>query len=163
MLSCQQKPDKLNQALFYKPPQTYCWIERRNMKNDWIKFSHILSIAGMLILVFTLSSCAIISSAKRVEDVFSEAEASYRSGDYNAAIKKYNVALEEFGKPGVVLGIRPHIDKNFLTLVNYRIATGYSKLAEQSDDFQELYNKAIIYVEKAALPLTNDKHKIRYE
>ena len=71
------------------------------MKNNSIKVSHILNIVGGLILMLTLSSCAILSSAKRVEGFFLEAEESYRLGDYNTAIKKYNLhsalVLTHFG------------------------------------------------------------------
>ena len=122
------------------------------MKNSRLKVSHILSIVGMLILAFTLSSCALLfSTAEQVESIFLDAEASYSAGSYNAAIEKYQTTLKEFRKPGVALGFRPYINKNFPTLINYRIAVCYSKLAEQSDHSKQLYNKAIEYAEKAAL------------
>ena len=122
------------------------------MKNRRLKVSHILSIVGMLILAFTLSSCALLfSTAEQVENIFLDAEASYRAGSYNAAIEKYQTTLKEFRKPGVALGVRPHINKNFPTLINYRIAVCYSKLAEQSENSERFYSKAIEYAEKAAM------------
>ena len=123
------------------------------MRNNGLKPHNILSIIIALVLPFTLSSCAtlgFISTAKQVESLFLEAVVLDDSGSYNAAIEKYKVALKEFGKPGVAFGLRPHIDKNFPSLVYYRIAVGYSKLAEHLDDPKEFYNKAIAYAEKAA-------------
>ena len=105
----------------------------------------------MLILMFTLSSCALLfSTAEHVESIFLDAEASYGAGSYKSAIEKYQTTLKEFRKPGVALGLHPHINKNFPTLINYRIAVCYSKLAEQLDNSKQLYSKAIEYAEKAA-------------
>ena len=102
------------------------------MKNNMVKAFFLLSIVALFILVSALSSCAMlgISTAKRVEDFYLEAEALYHSGNYNAAIKKYKIALEEFGKPGVGLGIRPHIDAGFPARVNSRITECYVKPVE---------------------------------
>ena len=108
--------------------------------------------------MLTLSSCAILSSAKRVEGFFLEAEESYRLGDYNTAIKKYKVVLKEFGKPGVTLGLRPHVNKDFPTLVNYRIAVGYSKLAEELNE-PKVFDLAIKYANRAASSSTDGKYK----
>ena len=111
------------------------------MKNSRLKVSHILSIVGMLILAFTLSSCAIISSAKRVEDFFLAGQALEDSGYYDAAVEKYKVALKEFGKPGVSLEVRQVINERFPALVNSKIAGCYAKRVE--DIFlaaEELYH-----------------------
>ena len=197
------------------------------MKNSKVKVSSILSGISMLILVFTLSSCAMLglSTARQVESIFLEAQALDHSGSYSAAIEKYKEAFKEFNKPGVTLGLRPHIDENFpallqtrvlrccsnlvknlflqaedsyhqkdyltaikkykavvkepekygkinftrlpnvgenfptLTLINFRIASCYSKLAEQSNDSKILYSRAIAYVQLAATPITNNKYK----
>ena len=135
------------------------------MKNNRIRDPHILSIIGVLILTSTLSSCAMLglSSAKRVEHFFLAAEALYKLESYVGAIKKYKVALQEFEKPGVTLGFRPHIDKNFPILVNHRIAICYSKLAEQSNRSKELYDRAITYVEKAVLLSTDNRYTAGYK
>ena len=102
------------------------------MKNNMVKAFSLLSIVALFILVSALSSCAMlgISSAKRVEDFYLEAEALYHSGNYNAAIEKYKIALKEFGKPGVGLGIRPHINAGFPARVNFGIAKCYFKPVE---------------------------------
>ncbi len=178
------------------------------MENNQMKVWHILSCIGMIILVFTLSSCAMLglSTARQVERLFLEAQALERVEAYNAATEKYKVALKEFKKPGVTLGIRPHVDENFPALINgsitrcrsklvehrfleaeesyhqkdygmaiekydlalkepekhgltfdhllyigfinYRIASCYLKLAEQSESPKVLYSKAIVYAEK---------------
>ena len=133
------------------------------MKNNRIKVLPILSTIGVLILAFTLCSCAMLglSTAKKVESFYLEAEALADSGYYNAAIEKYKVALKEFRKPGVTLGLRPHIDDNFPTLVNYKIAVVYSKLAQQSDNSKQFYNNAIEYAEKVALLPTNNDYKAK--
>ncbi len=172
-----------------------------------MKVLHILSSIGMIILVFTLPSCAMLglSTARQVEKLFLEAQALEDLMAYNAAIEKYQIALKEFRKPGVTLGIRPHVNENFpvllnrsitrcrskliehrfleaeesyhqkyygisiekyelalkepekhgltfdstrLILINYRIASCYLKLAEQSENPKILYSKAIVYAEK---------------
>ena len=187
-----------------------------NNQMSQMKVLHILSSIGMIILVFTLPSCAVLglSTARQVERLFLEAEALDRVEAYNAAIEKYKVALKEFKKPGVTLGVRPHIDENFpalinrriarcrfelvqqrfleaeesyhqkdyhaaiekyevalkepekhaltfdrlpyietdsvtLRFINYRIASCYLKLAEQSENSKVLYSKAIVYAERA--------------
>ena len=197
------------------------------MQNDRIKLSCILRIISMLILVFISPSCALLglSTARQVESIFLEAQALDHSGSYSAAIEKYKEAFKEFNKPGVTLGLRPHIDENFpallrtrvlrccsnlvknlflqaedsyhqkdyltaikiykaavkepekygkinfarlpnvdedfptLTLINFRIASSYSKLAEQSNGSKILYSRAIAYVQLAATPITNNKYK----
>ena len=100
------------------------------MKYNWPKVSHIFNIVGILILMFTLSSCVIISSAKRVEGFFLAGQELERSGYYDAAVEKYKIALKEFGKPGVSLGVRQAIDEHFPALVNSRIAGCYAKRVE---------------------------------
>ena len=196
------------------------------MKNDRVKIPYILNAICAFTLAITLSSCGtIISSANRVRNLYLEAEALYSSGYYDAAVEKYKVALKEFGKPGVTLGLRPDIDEDFPSLINsriaiccsylvkdifleaeelyhqrnyiksiekykaaisepvkygipinhlpnigegfpssalinFRIATCYSKLAEQSDESQVLYSKAVAYIQRAATSKTNDKKYI---
>ena len=46
-----------------------------------------------------------------------------------------------------------------MTLINFRIANSYSKLAERSDDSEILYTNAIIHAKEAATSKTDDKHK----
>lgn len=103
------------------------------MKNNNLKHWNILGIIGALILLFTLSSCAMLglSTAKKVEATFLAAEKLQRQEHYGPAIEKYLVAREEFGKPGVTIGLRPYIDASFPTLVNRRIGFCYSKAVEQ--------------------------------
>ena len=102
------------------------------MQNNRIKLLCILRIINMLILVFTLPSCASLglSTARQVESLFLEAQALDHSGYYDAAIEKYKAALEEFRKPGVTLGLRPHIDENFPASINSRIVRCCSNLAK---------------------------------
>ena len=191
-----------------------------------VKVLHILSTIGVLIFLFISYSCAIpgLSTIKKVDSLFLEAEALDHSGSYNAAIDKYKAALKEFRKPGAYHSLRRHVDEDFpvlvndriirccsnfanslfleaeksyhqgdysesikkykatikepekhgvpysllqdistdfptSTLVNFRIASCYSKLAEQSDDSEILYTNAITYVKKVAVSKTYSIYK----
>lgn len=98
----------------------------------------------MIILMFTLPSCAVLglSTARQVEKFFLEAEKLERVEAYNAAIEKYKVALKEFKKPGVTLGVRPHIDEDFPVLINRRIARCRLELIQQRfSEAEELYHQ----------------------
>ncbi len=198
------------------------------MKNNMVKVWHILNIIGILTFPFILCSCAIpaLSTIKKVDRLFSEAEALDHSGSYNAAIDKYKAALKEFRKSGVFQPLRRHLDEGFPVfvndriirccsklansffleaeksyhqenyseaikkykvtikepekhgvpysrledispdfptsmLVNFRIASCYSKLAEQSDDSEILYSNAITYAKKAVMSKTYSIYKAK--
>ena len=196
------------------------------MKNNMAKVWHILNIIGVLTFPFILYSCAILSTIKKADSLFLEAEALDHSGSYNAAIDKYKAALKEFRKSGAFHPLRRHIDEDFPVLVNdriirccsklanslllqaeklyhqenyseaikkykvtikepekhgvpysrledispdfptsmfvnFRIASCYSKLAEQSNDSQILYTNAITYAKKAVMSKTDSIYKAK--
>ena len=113
----------------------------------------LLGILGGITLAVVLFWPA--GSSKKVERLFNEAEKVYSEQDYEAAIKKYNEALEESTKWGVKTEV---IDRDFNTLAHYKIAVSYSKWAESSGDITH-YDTAIEYIEKVATQATVEKHQ----
>ena len=115
----------------------------------------ILGIIGGLALLVALLSPFMMGSSKKVEQLYQSAEDLYGQSDYEGAIEKYTVALEESTKRGVKTEV---IDKDFETLANYKIAVSYSRLAEQSGDVNH-YDTAVEYIEKVAPTATIPKHQ----
>ena len=115
----------------------------------------ILGIIGGLALLVALLSPFMMGSSKKVEQLYQSAEDLYDQSDYEGAIEKYTVALEESTKRGVKTEV---IDKDFETLANYKIAVSYSRLAEQSGDVNH-YDTAVEYIEKVAPTATIPKHQ----
>jgi tetratricopeptide (TPR) repeat protein len=115
----------------------------------------ILGIIGGLALLVALLSPFMMGSSKKVEQLYQSAEDLYGQADYEGAIEKYTVALEESTKRGVKTEV---IDKDFETLANYKIAVSYSRLAEQSGDMNH-YDTAVEYIEKVAPTATIPKHR----
>lgn len=106
----------------------------------------ILGIIGGLALVVALLSPFILGSSKKVEQLFEAAETLYEQNDYEGAIGKYKEALKESRK----LRARTEaIHEDFTTFVNLKIAMSYDKLAEQSEDANCHYEKALEHVERA--------------
>ena len=107
--------------------------------------SKMWGIIGGLALVVALLSPYILGNSKKVAQLFEAAETLYENSDYEVAIVKYEEALKESNK---LLARTESIDKDFTTLVNFKIAMSYVKLAEQSDD-TNYYEKALEHVERA--------------
>ena len=112
-------------------------------------------IIGGLALVIALLSPFMMGSTKKVEQLYQSAEDLRKQADYEGAIAKYAEALEESTKRGVKTEV---IDKDFTTLVHYKIAVSYSRLAEQTGDVN-YYDIAIEYIEKVATTATIPKHQ----
>ena len=79
----------------------------------------IWGIIGGIALVLALLSPLVLSSTKKVEQIFEDAEKLYKHGQYEDAIVKYNDALKEAKKVGVKIET---IDVDFAAHVNYKIA-----------------------------------------
>ena len=90
-----------------------------------------------------------------VERLYQFAEDLYGQADYEGAIAKYNEALAKSTKRDVKTEV---IAKDFTTLVNYKIAVCYARLAEQSGDVNH-YDTAIEYIKKVAPTATIPKHQ----
>ena len=108
--------------------------------------SRMWGIIGGLALVLALLSPYILGSTKKVERLFEAAEILYEQNDYEGAIAKYSEALKESNK---LRAKTETIDKDFTTLVNFKIATSYVRLAEHEDNLIH-YEKALEHVKKAA-------------
>ena len=109
--------------------------------------TRIWGIIGGFALVLALLSPYLLGSSKKVEQLFEAAEMLYEHNDYKGAIAKYEEALKESNK---LRAKTEAIDKDFKTLVNFKIATSYVKLAEQSNETNSYYEKALEHIEKAA-------------
>ena len=103
-------------------------------------------IIGGFALLLALLSPYVLGSTKKVERLFEDAETLYAQKDYEGAIATYNEALHESHKFRVNTET---IDKDFTTLVNFKIAMSYAKLAEHRDD-PIYYEKALEHIEKAS-------------
>ena len=116
----------------------------------------VLSIIGGIVLcVGLLVPFAMGNSEKVVQQLFRSAEDLYNQADYEGAIVKYTEAFEASMKGGVNTET---IDTDFTTLVHYKIAVSYSRLAQQSGDWDH-YETAIDYIEKVALTAIVPKHQ----
>ena len=96
-----------------------------------------------------------MGSSEKVHQLFRSAEDLYGQGDYEGAIATYTEAFEESMKEGVNTAV---IDKDFATLVNYKIAVSYSRLAQQSGDWDH-YKTSIDYIEKVVLTAIVPKYQ----
>lgn len=106
----------------------------------------IWGIIGGLALVLALLSPYILGSTKKVERLFEAAEMLYEQNDYASAIVKYNEVLKESNK---LRAKTETIDKDFTTLVNFKIAMSYVRRAEHEGNLIH-YEKALEHVKKAA-------------
>lgn len=106
----------------------------------------IWGIIGGLALVLALLSPYVLGSTKKVERLFEEAETLYEQNDYEEAVAKYGEALKESKK---LRAKTETIDKDFTTLVNFKVAMSYVQLAEHENN-ANYYEKALEYIEKAA-------------
>ena len=80
----------------------------------------------------------------------------YENTDYETAIEKYEEALKESSK---LLANSEVIDEDFTTFVNLKIAMCYVKLAKQSEDTNDYYEKALQHIEQAAATVTLDEYE----
>ena len=104
-------------------------------------------MGGIVLFVGLLAPFTMGSSEEVVQQLFQSAEDLYNQADYEGSIAKYTEALEASMKEGVNTAV---IDKDFTTLVHYKIAVSYSRLADQSDNIDH-YKTAIDHIEKVAL------------
>ena len=123
--------------------------------------SRMWGIIGGFALVLALLSPFVLGSTKKVERLFEAAETLYGQNDYERAIAKYSEALKESYK---LRAKTETIDKDFTTLVNFKIAVSYAKLAEHEDNPIH-YEKALEYIEKAAqtVKLLEYEEKLTYQ
>lgn len=105
----------------------------------------IWGIIGGVALLLALLSPLVLGNSKKVERLFEDAEALYERSNYEGAIKKYKEALKESNKPGAKT---EHINKDFTTLANLRIALCYYHLGEKTQDIN-YYHNALAYITKA--------------
>ena len=117
--------------------------------------SRISGIIGGIVLLIGFLAPFTMGSSEKVQQLFQSAENLYVQADYEGAIATYTEALEESMKEDVDTQI---IDKDFTTLVHYKIAVSYARLADQTGDISH-YKIAIDHIEKVALTATVPKHK----
>ena len=95
----------------------------------------IWGIIGGIALLLALLSPFVLSSTKKVERIFEDAEELYEQGQYEVAIAKYNKVLKETKKIGVKIET---IDADFIAYVNYKIARCL-KLINRVDEALQRY------------------------
>ena len=117
--------------------------------------ARIWGIIGGVALVLALLSPLVLGSSKKVEQLFEAAEALSERSDYENAIAKYKEALKESKKFGTKT---EHIDKDFTTLANLKIAQCYYELAEDSSDVRH-YQSALTHVRKVVLDAKVAEHQ----
>ena len=115
----------------------------------------IWGIIGGVALALALLSPLILGNARKVEQLFEDAEASYERSDYKNAITIYKEALKESNKLAVKT---EHIDKEFTTLANLKIAQCYYELGEKTSDVRH-YQSALTHIKKVVLDTQVIKHK----
>ncbi|MCY4402560.1 MAG: tetratricopeptide repeat protein [Candidatus Poribacteria bacterium] len=93
--------------------------------------------------------------SENIQQIYHNADDLYNQTNFLDAITLYTEALEVSKKPGVRTEM---IDKDFNTLVNFKIAVSYSRLAEQTNNADH-YNTAIEYINKVAATATIPKHQ----
>ncbi len=114
-----------------------------------------LGIIGGIVLFFVLLSPLVMESRTKIEKLYTEAEALHNRNNFKAAIEKYAAARKESRK----LGTRTkNIDKDFLTLVNYKIAMCYYQLGETTPDTSH-YMKAQTLIQKSLRKTKVEEHK----
>ena len=106
----------------------------------------IWGIIGGVALLLALLSPLVLGNSKKVERLFEDAEGLYERSNYEGAIEKYKEALKESSKPGAKT---EHIDKNFTTLVNLKIAQCYYYLGEKTHDIN-YFKAALVHIEKVS-------------
>ena len=104
----------------------------------------IWGIIGGVALLLALLSPLVLGNSKKVGKLFEDAEALYEHSDYEDAIEKYEAALKESNKLGVKT---EHIDEDFTTLANLKIALCYYELAEKTQDIN-YYHDALAHITK---------------
>ena len=102
----------------------------------------IWGIIGGVALLLALLSPLVLGNSKKVERLFEDAEALYERSNYEGAIEKYKKALKESNKPGAKT---EHIDRDFATLVNLKIARCYYHLVERTQDVR-YYQDALAHI-----------------
>ncbi len=110
-----------------------------------------------IILVYTFFPFipTLADESENIQQLYNTADVLYSQANYAGAIAKYVEALEESKKPGVRTEM---IDKDFNTLVNFRIAVSYSRLAEQTGN-NDHYNSAIKHINIVAPTAKIPKHQ----
>ena len=112
-------------------------------------------IIGGVALVLALLSPLVLGNAKKIEQLFEDAEMLSERADYKLAITKYNQALKESKKLGAKTET---IDKDFTTLVNLKIAQCYYELAEKTSDVRH-YQNSLTHIRKVVLDTQVIKHQ----
>jgi tetratricopeptide (TPR) repeat protein len=114
-----------------------------------------LGIIGGIALFLALLSPLVMESRTKIEKLYTEAEALHNRNNFKDAIEKYTAAYNESKKLGTKTN---HIDKDFPTLVNYKIAMCYYELGEITQDTRH-YMKAQGFIKKSLTKTKVNKHK----
>lgn len=109
----------------------------------------------ILVSTFYSSPPTFADNHDNIQQLYNDAEGLYHQANYVEAVALYKEALEESKKPGVSAEM---IDRDFNTLINFKIAVSYSRLAEQTKNADH-YFTAIQHINKVAPTATTPKHQ----
>ena len=113
-----------------------------------------IGIIGGIVLFLALLSPLVIENRGKIDRLYSEAETSYDRGDYMDAIEKYTAAHKESKK---LFTKTNHIDKDFKTHINIRIARCYYDLGNSTQD-KKFYWKSLNIVDESLNKAKENKH-----
>ena len=106
-------------------------------------------------MALALLSPLILGNAKKVDQLFEAAEAAYERSDYEDAIRIYKAALKESNKLAVKT---EHIDQEFTTLANLKIAQCYYEFGEKTSDVRH-YQNALTHIKEVVRKTQVRKHE----
>lgn len=110
-------------------------------------------IAGIA-LVLALLSPLVLGSSKTVQTLYDDAENHFEKYQYEKAITLYNKAIKASKRIGTKTS---HIDPDFPSLANYKIALCYEKLGEiKSSNY---YSTALIHIRNTLASTNEHGHK----
>ncbi len=112
-------------------------------------------ITVILVTSFHFCTTTIADNSVDLMQLYHTADELYGQANYEDALTKYQEALQESKKEGVETS---HIDKDFTTLANFKIAVTYSRLAEQTGNVNH-YNTALQHIKKVAPTASVPQHQ----
>lgn len=110
-------------------------------------------IAGVTLLLALLSPF-VIENRGKIDKLYTEAEAFYSRSNYITAIEKYNAVKKESKK---LFTKTDHIDRDFQTHINIKIARCYYALGNTTQD-QIYYAKSLNIIDKNLVKAKAHKH-----
>ena len=113
-----------------------------------------ITIIAGIALFLALLSPLVIENRGKIDKLYTEAETLYSSRNYRDAIEKYNAAKKESKK---LFTKTDHIDTDFQTHINIKIARCYFDLGNTTQD-PIYYPKSLNIIDKNLAKAKDHKH-----